>query len=479
MTQKISVIITDLDNTLYDWLDVWHAAFKAMLDRLVQTSGVTEETLLREFKNVHERYGTSEYSFSIEELPSLQKKFPGEDLAKKFEDSITAYREARSSKLKLYPYVLETLRSLKDKGCLLIGYTESAEYYTARRVKKLGLDLILDYLWSSPDSELPNGLKREQIRTLPSEYYELRKTDHRTLPKGELKPNPKVLADIIKAVGAVPEETIYVGDDLMKDVWMAQKAGVTDVWAKFGVAQNRPEYKLLSDVTHWSNEDVERQKKITVEVITPTHTLKDDFHELLSLFEFSPYADRSPEQLKSVLDMWQKTIDVQMHFNDLELRVRNYAVTVLAALLGLGGYALKEGLQTSIFGHPISVATVILLLSILPWLAFYIMDRLWYHRLLLGAVQHGTFIENRWASIIPEIGLTCAISKGSSVKIGKWRGLHVGTKINICYGLVLLLILLFALFASHAVHIPAAKPASPQTGLLDCHLDKPRTSQID
>ena len=166
-------------------------------------------------------------------------------------------------------------------------------------------------------------------------------------------------------------------------------------------------------------------------------------------------------------------MDVQQHFNDLELRVRNYAVTVLAAILGLGGYALKEGLQTSILGHPTSVATLILLLSILPWLAFYIMDRLWYHRLLLGAVQHGTFIENRWATLIPEIGLTRAISKGSPVKIGKWQGLHTGTKINICYGLVLLLILLFAFFASHAVHVPAAQPDSPQIGLSDCYFHRP------
>src|SRR6266481_2437428 len=129
MNRAISVVITDLDNTLYDWVDVWHSAFKAMLDRLVKASGLPQETLLPEFKKVHEKYGTSEYSFSIQELPSLQARSPGEDLVRKFDDAIVAYREARNSKLRLYPHVLETLQSLKDKGCLLIGYTESAEYY--------------------------------------------------------------------------------------------------------------------------------------------------------------------------------------------------------------------------------------------------------------------------------------------------------------------------------------------------------------
>src|SRR5208283_3868031 len=461
MKQTISVIITDLDNTLYDWLGIWHSSFKAMLDRLVIDSGVPSEILIPEFKRIHEKYGTAEYSFSIQGLPSLQKNFPNEDLAKRFEGAIKAYRDGRTASMELYPQVLETLETLKDKGCLLVGYTESAEYYTARRVKKFGLDRILDHVWSPLDSELPNGLTPSQVRSRPEEYYQLRRTVHHTLPKGELKPNPGVLAQIMNDVGATPEETLYLGDSLMKDILMAQRAGVTDVWAKYGVAQDRPEYELLRKVTHWTAADVEREKKLARGDVKPTYVLEKGIDQILPIFSFTSFLSKSSEHLSSVLDVWKQTVDVQKHFNDLELTVRNYAVTVLAALLGLGGYALKGGFQTTLFGHTASVASLILLFAILPLLTFYIMDRWWYHRLLLGAVEHGMFIENRWGRFIPEIRLTCAISKRSPVKISRLRPMHTNTKIDICYLLVLLLILLLAWGANHAVHPSALSPVSP------------------
>jgi FMN phosphatase YigB (HAD superfamily) len=449
MKQKISVVITDLDNTLYDWLGIWHSSFKAMLDRLVSDSGISEEILIHEFKHVHEKYGTAEYSFSIEELPSLQRKYPGEDLAKRFEAPIRAYREARNQTLALYPTVLETLETLKDKGCLLVGYTESAEFYTARRVKKLGLDRILDFIWSSPDSELPPGFSKDQVRSFPDEYYRLRRTVHRTLKKGELKPNPQVLSDIIRDIGANSEEVIYVGDNLMKDVSMAQMAGIIDVWAEYGAAQNRPEYELLRKVTHWTASDVEREKKTSARQQAPSHTLGKDLGELLTQFDFVPFLQKTDEHFKLIVDLWKKTVDVQQHFNDLELRVRNYALTVLAALFALAGYALKEGLTANILGHTTSVSSLILLITTLPWAAFYLMDRWWYHRLLHGAVEHGSYIEKRWQSVIPEIGLSQTISRRSPFKFLKRFPLHTDRKIDIWYGLVLALILFFAFAADH------------------------------
>ena len=43
-----------------------------------------------------------------------------------------------------------------------------------------------------------------------------------------------------------------------------------------------------------------------------------------------------------VVEIWKKTIDVHQHFNNIEMRIRNIAITVLAALLGVVGFALKE-----------------------------------------------------------------------------------------------------------------------------------------
>ena len=78
--KTVSVVVTDLDNTLFDWFEIWHGPFKAMLDRLVADSGLDADTLIADFKAIHTKYGTVEYAFAIEELQSLREKHLGENL---------------------------------------------------------------------------------------------------------------------------------------------------------------------------------------------------------------------------------------------------------------------------------------------------------------------------------------------------------------------------------------------------------------
>lgn len=284
--RQISVVITDLDNTLFDWVEIWYRPFKAMLDDLASDSGVSHEILERDFKEVHQRHGTSEYAFAIQELRSLIGRHPGEDLTKRYAAAIEAYRSCRRQVLRLYPGVADSLQRLKSCGCLLIAYTESMEFYTKYRIKGLGLDCHLDYLYSPQDHQLPMGLSREQIRFYAADHYQLEHVVQKHTPPGELKPNPRILREIITDVGASAEETVYVGDSLMKDIVMAKAAGVTDVWAKYGVAHNRPAYELLRRVTHWSPASVEREKTLTETELRPSFVLERSFAEMLELFEF-------------------------------------------------------------------------------------------------------------------------------------------------------------------------------------------------
>ncbi len=271
---------------------MWGAAFTAMLRVLVEQSGIDQDVIEAEAREVHRKYGTSEYSFLIESLPSLQRKHPGRNLTEVYASAIRAYREARGTSLRLFPTVMETLAVLKAKGCLVIGYTDSRAFYSAYRIRKLGLDGVLDFLFSPPDHDLPGT--PQQLRSQPPEAYEFKKTVHSHTPVGELKPNPQVLAEIMRDVGAVRDRTVYVGDSLMKDVLMAQEAGVTDVFAKYGLAQHREEYELLRRVSHWTEADIELEKKLKAEHdVHPSHTLNEGFAQLLDLFEFEPFAERA------------------------------------------------------------------------------------------------------------------------------------------------------------------------------------------
>jgi hypothetical protein len=42
---------------------------------------------------------------------------------------------------------------------------------------------------------------------------------------------------------------------------------------------------------------------------------------------FDRLVDRSPEQTKTVLEIWKQTVSLQQHFNDLQLRITDVAST--------------------------------------------------------------------------------------------------------------------------------------------------------
>jgi FMN phosphatase YigB (HAD superfamily) len=454
--QKVSIIITDLDNTLYDWFDQWYQSFNAMLQELIRISNISEATLLEEIKEIHKRHGTSEYSFVIEEIPSLRKKHPEGNLTNIYNEAIHKYRSARKASLRLYPDVMETMRTLRQKGCLIIAYTESMAFYSNYRIRTLGLDGIIDILYSPSDHDFPEKLTPEQIRLYPPEHYQFAFTEHYYTPKGELKPNPGILNNILGNIGARKEEAIYIGDSLIKDIIMAQKLNITDVFAKYGVAHNQTQYELLRKVTHWSEEHVENEKHTDEKSIVPTYTLENSFKEILDIFEFIPFKGRFPSfevKLSDKLDVWKKTVDVQQHFNDLELRIRNFAITIVGALLGVAAFSIKEHLSVQLYALQLPIASILVFVGLFIWIAFYIMDRHWYHRLLLGAVKHGEFIEKRLSTMLPEIMLAHSIRhESSNRKLFGIFNFDTKKKMDIFYGLVALGLFLLAIILFFGVN---------------------------
>ena len=458
MSKKyVSAIITDLDNTLFDWVDIWYQSFNAMLHSLIQKSGISEEEIIPQIKQIHEKYRTSEYSMLIKELPCLKEKYPDKDLTKLFSSAINKYRKTRKKYLKLYPTVYETLEELKNIGCLIIGYTESSEFYTFYRIKKLKLDGIIDYIFSPPDHFFPYD--KDEIRYYPPQHYKYDKTRQLYVSTDKLKPDPVVLNSIIDSLDIEKENVIYIGDSLMKDIYMAQKAEIIDVHAKYGVAQNREEYELLRKVTHWADEEVEREKKIeqkrqkSKSEINPSYTLHNTFGELLCLFKFIPFGfDMKAFNNKHtvIIDIWKKTVDVQQHFNDLELRIRNFAISTLGIILGIAGLTIKEAICIDFYGISIPIASLVTLLALMIWSAFYIMDRHWYHRLLYGSVKHGIYIEKRLKYLLPELGLATRIGDESHNRKFLWLRITTRQKMDLFYSLVAfgLIVLTFILLVS-------------------------------
>jgi phosphoglycolate phosphatase-like HAD superfamily hydrolase len=283
MISNKAALITDIDNTIFDWFGMWHSSFTAMIAATSQISGVSENQLLSEAQPIHKRYGTSEYAFLLEELPVLQSLYGDrESIRSALASAIHDYREARAQWLVLYDTVLDTFNQLKDKGVVIIGFSESKIYYSSSRILALGLDGIIDYLYCPQDHPVPEG--REPTLEI------LKKTKVAELKGNFKKPDPHILSDIMTERNFASGECLYVGDSLTKDIGMAISAGVDAVWLSSGashITNADGAYDLLRKVTHWSDEDVKREAEISrnPSVIDESkYTVVTQYSEILPFF---------------------------------------------------------------------------------------------------------------------------------------------------------------------------------------------------
>ncbi len=281
-----SVLITDLDDTLFDWFSFWYHPFRVLLRSLSIQSGISEQLLTEEFRELHRRHGTPECSFLVQEIPALRSRHPDADIRRVYDTSLHAYYSERKRHLSLFPGVLDTLAEISNKGSLVVAFTESRDFYAAERIRLLGLDGLVDVLYSPPDHAMPVGF----TRYYPDEYYKLESTLHRRLHHDILKPDPRVLLEILEDCGIRQEDALYVGDKKHKDVQMAQLAGVRDVYAAYGDTREKPGYDLLQQVSHWSQADIAREASLRQHAdLKASYTLENTFSEVLQLFSFVPF----------------------------------------------------------------------------------------------------------------------------------------------------------------------------------------------
>jgi FMN phosphatase YigB (HAD superfamily) len=241
--------------------------------------------LLEEIKVVHQLHGTAEYAFVLEELPSLIKKYGNrETIHKELNHAIHMARRNRIKHLKLYSGVYDTLSELRCKRVKVVAFTESKEWYTKNRLKKLGLDYYIDEVHSPQDHKSIPIPDNERTKL----HFDNTKFKH--TPEGALKPNPEILLNIIKGLGAKPEDCVYIGDSETKDIDMAHEAGVTSVFAKYGTEHfhsRKDDYNLLRDVTHWTKEVVEHEKAVKESAQNHKADFEiNKFSEILDIFDF-------------------------------------------------------------------------------------------------------------------------------------------------------------------------------------------------
>lgn len=277
----MKLLITDLDNTLYDWVSFYSQSFSAMAEELSKEINVPLDILLSEYKVIHQRFGNSEKPFATLELPSVISYFGTDDkilLQKKLTRVFSAFSSKRNHTLKLYPTVRDTLNILRERGVKIVGHTESLEYNSLYRLYKLDVIDFFDHLYTIEDNHnLHPNPKNAKVISVKDDFI-IR------LSSAESKPNPKLLEHICLTENVDIKDAVYVGDSITKDISMAKSIGMKAVWARYG-RQFAPElWEILVKITHWTDKDVEREEQLkeSFSRVKPDYSI-NSFAEILDL----------------------------------------------------------------------------------------------------------------------------------------------------------------------------------------------------
>jgi len=145
----------------------------------------------------------------------------------------------------------------------------------------------------------------------------------------------------------------------------------------------------------------------------------------------SQNSDQGAGQSKgiSIFEAWKEYESIAVHFNDLLIRLRIQALGGVAAISALVGF-LSKGDTPENFRW--GILAVVFFILALFWIAVWILDFRYYHRLLLGAVASILRIEerSRTHTHIEALELSHNIERAVSGKIeglrdpGFFSGLH-------------------------------------------------------
>ncbi|MCR9280328.1 MAG: HAD hydrolase-like protein [Rhodobacteraceae bacterium] len=276
------LLICDLDNTLYNWVEYFVPSFYAMVDEVVRITGCDREVLLDDFRTVHQKYHDTEHPFSLLETATIGSLYPGKsrsDLAKILDSALHAFNSTRKRTLVLYPTVRQAIEDLKSLDVRIIAHTEGKVYSVMDRLDKLNLLNFFSSIYCRERSDSPHVSAETGQRWLgrfPMErVFELK--------SHQRKPNADVLLEICRRERVSPLDSVYVGDSLSRDILMANLAGVFTAWAKYGTEIDRSTYEALVRISHWTKEDVDRELDLKEQAknAAPNVTLEFEFEEIL------------------------------------------------------------------------------------------------------------------------------------------------------------------------------------------------------
>jgi phosphoglycolate phosphatase len=264
------LFVTDIDNTLFDWVGYYVVAIRALLAEVEAITRVPIAQLYSEARDVFTAHASIEYPFVVQELPSVIQYY-GDDidgmLKQVVDPARAAFLAAGAPKLRPFADVVATLTELRRRCPRLpcIALTDAPRYVAMWKLNKLGLLPFFDAVYGLPDPRLPTHEKLARVK-VDSEILLKHVSRHnfafagkvRILPDEYEKPGTRGLKTVLmdyeldEAPAEVRRTVVWVGDNRRKDVALGKRLGVFTAWAEYGIA-SAGDIKALAEFSPLTN----------------------------------------------------------------------------------------------------------------------------------------------------------------------------------------------------------------------------------
>ena len=200
---KIKAVIFDLDDTLYDCTGSLIDASRRRAAKALVEAGLpcTEEEVYQLQKELTEKYGPYHLIFN-----EIVNKYNADNTLVTI--AYKAYNSSEVSEIKPFPYVIPTLKELKEKGCKLFLLTVGVHERQEKKINILGLKPYFDEIVIS-DQEI--GLPLEDC-----------------------------MRDLIGRHTINFGEAVMVGDRVREELRIAKSLGMTTIQMLHGRFKNEP-----------------------------------------------------------------------------------------------------------------------------------------------------------------------------------------------------------------------------------------------
>jgi FMN phosphatase YigB (HAD superfamily) len=285
---SISLVVTDLDNTLYDWVAWYSRAFYRMLDGAALRASIPRDKLLAEMQKLYQVRQGLEQPEALLHAPSIRGSFGDPARAREALAGVFAsyyHHPLHRSGLRTYPGVRPTLQRLAAQGVMVVGHTEAPANHALARLRALGLEHAFVALLAAPPA--PD----DPTTFLGVEGAEPPPFPVRILAAHERKPDPTVVRRLCERLGVSPRAALYVGDNLARDVRTGREAGFWTAWARYGTSHDPRDWQRVVDVSPWTAaQRAQECLPAPTGEVTPDVVLHESFAELSARFELTPHA---------------------------------------------------------------------------------------------------------------------------------------------------------------------------------------------